>query len=232
MTMTRAELEDLQRLVRQREKVLKSAARQRSAELIADFENQMGSEYAFDQDETWAKAKQAAEREVKRAQAIIAARCRELGIPDRFAPGLELVWHTRGYDNSIQRRKTELRVMAETQIAAIERKAFVEIEASCLDAQTKLALAGCTSEMARTFVDSLPSIDTLMPRLSYAAIAGDADPPISEQLVSPNALRQRRFRERQQALREALRPPSVTSRDGLVDASPPDEDADVEGDPP
>jgi hypothetical protein len=41
-TMTRHERDDLQRLVRQREKVLKSAAKQRSAELLADFENQMG----------------------------------------------------------------------------------------------------------------------------------------------------------------------------------------------
>jgi hypothetical protein len=43
--MTKWEREDLQRLVRQREKVFKSAAKQRSAELIADFENQMGQEF-------------------------------------------------------------------------------------------------------------------------------------------------------------------------------------------
>ena len=36
--LTKAETENLQRLVRQREKVLKSAAKQRSAELLADFE--------------------------------------------------------------------------------------------------------------------------------------------------------------------------------------------------
>ena len=55
-TMTKGEREDLQRLVRQREKVLKAAARQRSAELLADFENQMGQEYSFDHDEVWEKA--------------------------------------------------------------------------------------------------------------------------------------------------------------------------------
>jgi hypothetical protein len=93
--------------------------------------------------------------------------------------------------------------MAQSQIAAIEKRAFVEIEVSCLDAQTKLALDGCTSEMARAFIESPPAIETLMPRLSYSAIAGEADPPIAEQLVSPNALRQRRFRERQNALRGA-----------------------------
>ena len=221
--MIRSEREDLQRLVRQRERVLKSAAKQRSADLIADFENQMGSEYSFDQDEVWTKAQQAAEREVKKAQGVIAARCRELGIPDRFAPSLNLYWSHRGYDNSVPRRKAELRQMARTRIAAEEQKAVVEIEASCLEAPTQLALAGCTSEIARTFVESLPAIETLMPRLSYAAVAGEADPPVAEQLIMPNALRQRRFRERQRALRDAAG--DVT--DGGGNAS-----EDAERDPP
>jgi len=56
VAMTKSEREDLQRLLRQREKVMKSAAKQHSTELLADFENQMGQEYAFDQDEVWAQA--------------------------------------------------------------------------------------------------------------------------------------------------------------------------------
>jgi hypothetical protein len=118
--ITRLEREDLQRLVRQREKVLKSAAKQRSAELLADFENQISQEYFFDQDEIWKQATEAAEREVAKAQKQVAARCRELGIPDRFAPGLGLSWRHRGYDNMIEKRRNELRRMAQTQIAAIE----------------------------------------------------------------------------------------------------------------
>jgi hypothetical protein len=50
-----------------------------------------------------------------------------------------------------------------------------------------------------------------MPRLSFAEIAGEAEPPVAEQLVSPNALRQRRFREKQALRRngtEALQAPS------------------------
>ena len=42
-----------------------------------------------------------------------------------------------------------------------------------------------------------------MPALSYRELAGEAHPPIVEQLIAPNALRQRRFRERQKALRNA-----------------------------
>ena len=199
--MARAEPEDLQRLVRQREKVLKSATKQRSA---ADFENQMVTEYSFDQDEVWRQAAEAAEREVTKAQRLVAARCHELGIPDRFAPSLHLTWHHQGYDNRIEDRRKELRRMAQPQIAANEQREIVQIEISCLDAQTQLAMAGLTSEAARAFVDRLPAIDTLMPRLSFAEVADEAEPPIAE--LSPNALRQRRFRDRQAALLNASAP--------------------------
>ena len=130
--MTKGEREDLQRLVRQREKVLKAAAQQRSAELIADFKNQMGQGFSFNQNEVWAKAMEAADREAKRVSGtIVTARCRELGIPDRFAPSLSLCWHGRGYDNSVDRRKSELLGMAKSKIAALEAKAIVEIGIEC-----------------------------------------------------------------------------------------------------
>jgi hypothetical protein len=198
--ISKSEREDLQRLVRQREKVLRAAVSQRSAELLADFENQMGQEYSFDQDERWKQAVNSVKPLVDKAQAQIAARCRELGIPERFAPSLSLDWHARGYGNSIETRKRELRGMAKAQIDAIEQKALVEIGLSCLEAQTQLALAGLTSDAAAEFIAKLPGIETLMPKLSFAEVAGEADPPIAEQLISPNALRQRRFRERQKAL--------------------------------
>jgi vacuolar-type H+-ATPase subunit H len=121
-TMTRDEREGLQRLVRQRERVLKSAAKQRSRELIADFENQMGQEYAFDQDEVWEQAIKAADAVVAKAQAQVHARCRELKIADRFAPSLSVDWHRRGYGNALESRRKELRRMAETRVEAIEQK--------------------------------------------------------------------------------------------------------------
>src|SRR6266699_2964003 len=107
--MSRDEREGLQRLVRQRERVLKSAAKQRSAELIADFENQMGQEYAFDQHEVWEQAVKSVEPLVRKAQEQVAARCQELGIPRRFAPSMRLAWSHRGYGNAIAARRAELR---------------------------------------------------------------------------------------------------------------------------
>jgi hypothetical protein len=164
------------------------------------------------------RSAKAAKREVTKAQALVAARCRELGIPDRFAPSLNLHWANRGYDNQVASRKAELRRMAQTRIAAEEQKAIVEIEVSCLNAQTQLALASCTSDMAKSFVESLPSVEALMPRLSYAEVAGEADPPIAEQLVSPGALRQRRFRERHGNAPEALRDATAPSLPGAPDS--------------
>jgi hypothetical protein len=213
--MTRDERENLQRLVRQREKVMKSAAKQRSAELLADFENQMGQEYSFDQDEVWEQATRAAEAVIAKAQAQVQARCRELKIPDRFAPSLSLQWRHRGYGNLLEERRRELRRMAQTRIEAIEQKAVVQIEMACLKAQEQLALAGITSDAARAFVEQLPSVETLMPQLSFSEIAGEGDPPVADQLISSNALRQRRYRERLRNgdARQALRDANVTGDD-------------------
>jgi hypothetical protein len=192
--MTRGERDDLRKLVHQREKVLKSAVKQRAAELVADFENQLGTQFSFDQDEVWEKAAGIAKAAVVKANAQIAARCRELGIPERFAPGLEVAWRHRGYDNGVKERRAELRRMAQTQVEALEAKAVVEIEMACLEAQTALAVASLTSDAARQFIERLPAIEVLMPKLSSP---GEEEPPAAEQLVSSSALRQRRFREKQ-----------------------------------
>ena len=58
-------------------------------------------------------------------------------------------WSHRGYDNMLENRRKELRHMAQTQIAATEQRAIVEIEVSCLDAQMELAVSGLTSGQPR-----------------------------------------------------------------------------------
>ena len=150
--MTKGEREDLQRLIRQRERVLKSAAKQRSAELLADFENQLGAEYAFDSDEIWAEATRQAKAEAAKANARIAARAAALGIPKDFAPSLGLGWAARGR-NASKERRAELRKMAATRIAAIEQAAIVQIELGSVEAQTGIAASGLTSEAARAFLE-------------------------------------------------------------------------------
>ena len=74
--MTKSEREDLARLIRNRERVMKSAASQRSAELLAEFEQQMASIYHYDQDAVWKAAHDAAALAVEAAQETIQARPR------------------------------------------------------------------------------------------------------------------------------------------------------------
>jgi hypothetical protein len=179
---------------------------QRSAELLADFENQLGQIYSFDQDAIWKQAHAAAHAEVDKANARITAQCAKLGIPPQFAPSMEVHWYSRG-ENATQKRREELRTMAEARIDAIEQAAMVEIGRITVEAQTIVTLSGLTSEAARAFCDKLPPVETLMPQLSYEEIAGEAKPTIVEQLLSPNAMSQKRWRERNKAA-------AVTSHNG------------------
>jgi predicted component of type VI protein secretion system len=169
--MTKSEREDLQRLVRQREKALKSAAAQRSAELLADFEQQLASVYHYDQQEIWAKAFSAAKAAAQDAVTTIASHCEALGIPAQFAPSLELYWTGRG-QNAVAQRRDELRRVAKTRIAAIEKEACVKIELHSVDMQTRIIAFGLTSAAATEFLKSMPAVDALMPTLEFAKIQG------------------------------------------------------------
>jgi hypothetical protein len=197
--MTRGEREDLQKLIRNRERVLKSAAKNRSAQLLADFENQMSAIYRPEDDPAWRAAAEAAARVCKKAQKEVEARCREMGIPAEFAPSIAVGWYSRGV-NQCAKRRAELRKVAQAQVDALERDAFMKIEMASIDAQTAIARAGLSSDAAIAFFDSLPTMESLMPDPSFEALAGTADPPITQQLLTANALRQRRYRERKKAI--------------------------------
>lgn len=211
--MSKGEREDLQRLIRQRERDLKSAAKQRSAELLADFENTMAAEFHIGDDAVWEQLVREAQAEVDKIARKLASRCRQLGIPDQFAPRLTLGWQHRGYSNALDKRVAELRMSARAEVEAMERRALAQIELASVDAQTKLAVSGLTSDGAIAFVQALPTVDSLMPSLSYSAIAGESDSSPVAQLVTPNAIRQRRYRERHAALRDAAVTPALALRD-------------------
>ena len=62
--MTRAEQSDLLRLIRGREKVAKTAAAQRAAEMRADFAAKLAATFSFDQDALWKSAHDEARKAV------------------------------------------------------------------------------------------------------------------------------------------------------------------------
>lgn len=171
-TMTKGEREDLLRLVKQRERVMCAAARERSAVLLAEFEAQISAIHKFDTDDVWKKAVTEAEIAVKAAQEIVAARCAELGIPPDFAPDVQVSWYSRG-QNAFAERRGELRRAAKAKIAASEQSATVQIGVDSITAQTQIMAHGLTSEAAKQFLSALPTVERLMPKLDARLIEGE-----------------------------------------------------------
>jgi hypothetical protein len=167
--MTKGEREDLQRLVRQRERALKSAAAQRSSEMLAEFEQQLASVYSWDQDEIWKQAVEVAKEAAEAAQAAITKRCQKLRIPARFAPQLGVTWVGRG-ENAVAARRAELTRVAKSRIAAIERGAITSIEMDSVKLLTEITANGLSSEAAKAFLDGMPSLEKLMPQLEVASV--------------------------------------------------------------
>jgi replicative superfamily II helicase len=167
--MSKSERDDLVRLIKQREKVAKTAAEQRSAAMLAEFERQVSALHDFATDEVWSAAAQAASDAAKKCNAEIAARAKELGIPDEFAPKLTYGWARRG-ENEYSARRAELRRVAKAEIETIEKLAMVQIEAGSVEAQTQVIAHGLTSEAAISFLQNMPAIESMMPPLDVAAI--------------------------------------------------------------
>lgn len=166
MSMTKGERNDLARLIRQRGKVMKAATVQRSAELLADFEHHMASIYHYDQDDIWKEANALAKKAAIEAQTMVAERCKELGIPKEFAPGISAGWHSQG-ENAVASRRAELRRVAKTKIDVLEKTAKTEIEKHTIEAESALILDGLTSDAALEFFNTMPSAEALMPSIEY-----------------------------------------------------------------
>lgn len=169
--MTKGERRELSTLARKRAKLLKAAAAERRAVLMADFESQLASIYTPDDDAAMKQLYATAEAAVATAGAELAERCAELGIPKRFAPSINLYWYGRG-ENAIKDRRVELRQVARTRLEALERHAITEIEKSCVETETQLIAGGLTTDAARTFLASMPDPDHLMPKLDASEIQG------------------------------------------------------------
>ena len=167
--LTKQERTDLVSLVKKQERVLKSAAKRRSAELLADFERQVSAIYSFDDDEVWKAAYAEARKAVGEAREVIAKRCGEMGIPKEFAPNIDMEWYGRG-SSAVAARRNELRKLAKAQIASAEASALVRIEQHGLKTQTEILASGLTSDAAKAFLENMPSVEELMPAVSAEQI--------------------------------------------------------------
>lgn len=167
--MTRADRETLVKIARQRERVAKSAAKERAAFLIADFETQLDREFKFDDNEIWKDAVEVAGKVVKEAKSKIAAECARLGIPEQFAPSIDFHWYGQGR-NAVRSERADMRRVAAKQVEAAEKAARTTIERQSLETQEKIMIGGLTTDDARRFLESMPTPETLMPALTVSSV--------------------------------------------------------------
>jgi hypothetical protein len=166
--MTKTEREVLGHLVRERARLGKTMAEQRSAEMLADAEANLSAIYDIDH-EAWRDLTATAAAAVRKADEQVARRCREMGIPERFRPSLEVRWYERG-ENAHKERRAELRLAIKAKIAALQAQAVTRIDLAKVEELTLLAQDGLETEAAQSFLAAMPTPAALMPPLDVEEI--------------------------------------------------------------
>ena len=147
----------------------KSGARQRSAELLADFEQQIGQYYHWDQEPIWQAAYERAQEAIDAANADIRAKCDALGIPRQFQPQIHASWYSGG-ENAVTSRAPSFGAWQKRASKPSRLRRFPRSSAAAVGAQTEVLAAGLTSQAAIAFVDKLPALENLMPKLDFKVI--------------------------------------------------------------
>ena len=162
--MTKAERDQLIRLVRNRAKQAEREAEMREKVLLAEVQDQMTAEFQAN-DELWAEAVAIAKEAAERANAQIAARCAELGISAKDAPALGLTWRPRSPEYVDKSRRAELHKLAVTRLQAMTKAAKTEIQSKAIEVEGSLILGGLESDEARALFAAMPTAEEFMPAL-------------------------------------------------------------------
>jgi hypothetical protein len=163
--MTKADRDQLIRLVKARARQAKLEAETREKVLLAEVEDQITAEYSA-RDELWDEAVAIAEEAAAKANDLIVARCADLGIPASQAPRLEMGWRSRSLQFLNPDRRGELRKLAQSKLTALTKTAKTMIDAKVLDAETALIVGGLDSGEARELATAMPTAEQLMPSLT------------------------------------------------------------------
>jgi hypothetical protein len=166
--MSSAERSELAKLVRLRSRVARNEVMASIGTKLAHFEAQLAATYDK-YDEHWAELSKEADAKVKQLDAELAKRCRELGIPDRFRPELDVRWYRRG-ENATKERRAELIRVAKSELESQALRAKSLIERKEVELIGKIVEEGMDSENAKAFLEAMPTVDQLMPELTLSKI--------------------------------------------------------------
>lgn len=166
--MTKAERDELARLVRRHEKLAKADVAGVAAERMAEFEAALAAQYD-PKDARWSELYEETERAAERLNREIAVKCEASRIPASFAPRVAVDWYRRG-ENTLASRRAELRAAARAQLSAFEKTARAAIERASVEVQTQLVAGSLRSAEAKAFLDKMPTADELMPSLTVQEV--------------------------------------------------------------
>jgi len=171
--ITSKEREGLEKLVRQRARVLKADVEHRKAELLAEAEAQLARKY--DQyDAAWADAAKMADEAAEEVNAKVEAEMERRGVPKEFWPRGSFYWSSRG-SNASKERRAELRRVAQMQAEEYAKRAKLAIENDVLERQTTLIAGLLETSEAKAFLDAMPKPEALMPHMELSDLEGILD---------------------------------------------------------
>ena len=162
-TMSKAELDKLESLAKEQRRVAKTGVDQMAAERLADVEAQLSAQHDA-RAPAWAEVTARAEAACRHADEEVSETCRRLGIAENLRPSIVAQWYSRG-ENAEKGRRAELRKLAERRLQAEAKAAKHQIDRATLGVLTGLATRALTSAEATAFLDSMPTVEQLMPRL-------------------------------------------------------------------
>ena len=156
-------------LIRKKERAVVAAAAKRGVEHLADFDRQLRTMYAFNNDDVRKADFIKVCEVVKEAQAKIVEQARELGIPNEFAFKISIVGDGCG-PRAVEEQLAELRRMASSNIEAQLTGAATAAECWGLEAQTKVITDDLTNEDIKNLLAEVPSFEALMSPLDAVAL--------------------------------------------------------------
>lgn len=180
MSITRSDRDALMRVLRMRAQVDKTDAERVAKERLAAFEEQLATIHSS-REPMWKDLAAQASKAVREADAELARRCAELGIPEEFRPSINYSRAGRG-ENADKVRRAELRKVAVTRIDAKKAAALAFIERQHAELATQVVAGSLESGEAKTFLDALPSMDKLLGPVALADV--EADTPLDAKRIA------------------------------------------------
>ncbi|MEM5312755.1 hypothetical protein VSR72_13520 [Paraburkholderia sp. JHI869] len=165
--MSAKERNTLIEIAKTRARVAKGEIDRRAAHLRAECERELCAVSA--EDEAWRDIVDEAKAAAKHADEELARRCKARGIRASFRPTIYSNFYGRG-ENATRERRAELRKLAETLIAADAKEAKHEIEKWTAEVMMLLMAGLLESAAARASLDTLPSIEALLPAPTLVAL--------------------------------------------------------------